>query len=293
MRRSRYSVVAAVVVAVAVSGCAGASRHGRAAPSLQSDVSQAVAGLLVPTSGLQFATAEVAISNFTTAVEMKATDACLRADGFPGLPSEPGPGLSGTQQLPNLSYIQATHGFGSVSSVRGVLDPTAGMSSAEKRAYNKAVTSCAPKLPQWAFNSLTANAIMVDWMNPTAKLIATSPAVKAANLRGARCSASTAFAASSYEQEVALIYSDMQQYYMHKEPSLAREAQARGAGVFVRCFGAAVRTVDSLLAARSKGFLARNAQELLLIEHETYKQVAAVSAKYDIGFMPKRRSTHS
>ena len=293
MRRSRYSVVAAVVVAVAVSGCAGASRHGRAAPSLQSDVSQAVAGLLVPTSGLQFATAEVAISNFTTAVEMKATDACLRADGFPGLPSEPGPGLSGTQQLPNLSYIQATHGFASGSSVRGVLDPTAGMSSAEKRAYNKAVTSCAPKLPQWAFDTPTANAMFSNWLNASINLIKTSPAVKAANLRGARCSASTAFTAPSYEKEQLLVTRAVVQYVQRKEPSLAREAQARGAGVFVRCFGAAVRTVDSLLAARSKGFLARKAPELLLIEHETYKQVAAVSAKYDIGFMPKRRSTHS
>ena len=279
-------------MAVAVSGCAGASRHGRAAPSLQSNVSQAVVGLMVPRSGLQFATAQLVIADFIAAVDVKAGDACLVGDGFPRLPPEPGPGLSGTLQLPNLAYIKATGDLGLGTGVM-VVDPTAGMSSAEKLAYQKALVKCAPRLPPFAFSSPAAVAIMSNWMNGVVNLINTSPAVKAANQKGASCSASTAFAAPSYEKEELLVRSDVQQYYMHKEPSLARETQARGAGVFVRCFGAAVRTVDSLLAGRGKAFLARYAQELLQIERQTYKQVTAASAKYDVSFVRRRRGRRS
>lgn len=270
----------AVVAGLTVSACSSGHRHGPTATE-QSSVSQAVIDFLVPRNGLAFATGQATMSGFVTAVTVKATDACLRTDGFPALPPQPTLGMAGSAQLPNLTLITSQKGFGIDTGVK-VEDPTKGMTAAQKTAYAHAATRCAPKLPPMAFNSAAARSLVGDWMGGVLSLIASSPAVVAANRAGAQCSRLTAFPATSYEKEENEVISDALGADSQNGASAERRVEARGASVFVRCFAGAVETVDRLLSTRIRSFLAAHALVIRLIQKRTVAQVMALSKKYDV-----------
>jgi hypothetical protein len=242
-----------------------------------------VIGSLVSTNGAQLADDQATVQDFFRSVASKATDACLAADGLPAVEQEPSSGPVGDTQLPNLNYLRTEHNFATQSTTPAV-DPTRGMSVAEKRSYAAAVKRCAPKLGVPAFESRAAQGIFNAWTNIMLRTISTSPAVRAANRAGAACSRSTPFPATTYEDEWQVAAGDGLALYMKGETSAGNQNEAAGSAVFVRCFGRAVNTVDRLLAAQAKPFLARYATTLRQLEDKTAKQVAELSAKYDVPF---------
>lgn len=299
--RRLYAVGTAVLVGCGLCAC-GAQSNGSAASKvsssketqtsarhqssvgLQNSVSQAVVGSMVPTNGAQLSSEGEAVQDFFSSIASKATDSCLAADGLPAVEQEPSSGAVGDTQLPNLNYLSSQHSFATQSTTSGA-DPTRGMSASEKRSYTAAVKRCTPKLSTPAFESGTgAQSIFNAWTNIMLKTIGTSPAVRAANRAGAACSRSTSFPASTYEDEWQVAAGDGLALYMKGETSAGNQAEARGAAVFLRCFGPAVKTVDRLLAAEAKPFLAKYATTLRQLEDATAKQVAELSAKYDVPF---------
>ena len=301
-----YAFGSAVAVACALSAC-GAQAGGSTTPkasspkgthsstgtqtstthpsssTLQNSVSQVVIGSLITTNGAQLANDQAAVQDFFRSVASKATDSCLAADGLPAVEQQPSSGPVGDTQLPNLTYLRTQHNFATQSTTPAV-DPTRGMSPAEKRSYAAAVKRCAPKIPTPAFESPAAQSIFNAWTNIMLRTISTSPAVRAANRAGASCSRSTPFPAATYEDEWQLAAGDGLALYMKGKTSAGNQVEARGSGVLVRCFGRAVNTVDRLLAAQAKPFMARYATTLRQLADKTAKQVAELSAKYDIAF---------
>jgi hypothetical protein len=241
-----------------------------------------VVDYLAPTNGQGFYAGQAGIDDFMTAVAVKATDACLVADGFPKVPPQfPVPG-EGTLQVPNLAFIESHHSF--TGAPFKPVDVTKGMSAAEETAYKHAAARCEPKLPTLAVDSSSANAIIGAWDNDGVNAIDTSPAVRAANKAGAQCSKSTAFPATSYVDETRKVGQAALSDDMKGAPAAGAKVEAQGVAVYIRCFKPAIEAVDNFLAARSKSFIAKYAEAIQQIEDRTAKQVASISAKYDVPF---------
>lgn len=294
MRGPRTLLAAAsLLVAVMLSACGGqqALKHAQTETAAhQNSVSQVVVDMMVPTSGADQVTGTVALDSFFTGIAEKAEDACLAKSGFPPVGQSPDPPVWGQPDLPNLEYIRSKGGFGLLSG--GSLPNTKGMSASEKRAYNADQKRCAPRFPELAVWSSAGTAIMTVWQHKI-QSIADSPTVARYNRRGAQCSSGTRFAATSYADELRVAGDVADSEYMKQNMAAGRALEARGAAVFVRCFGPAVQRVDQALLKASKPFLARYATEIRSIQRRTARQVAEISAKYDAawGSNTKRKSS--
>jgi hypothetical protein len=248
-------------------------------------VSQVVLDYLMPTNGAEAAIGINAVNNFATEVVTKAADACLAADGLPPAPQNPPPGLTGISGLPNLAYISA-HPVFNVGLIH-IKDPTRGMSAAEKTAYAHALKRCTPKIPL-ALGGTQAQRIWSTWMFGVVPTVTGSQAVRTANQAGATCSRSTAFPASSFNSELQKVYSAANTYYgdtkltFKQAISEGNLVEARGAAVFLRCFGPAVRTFDRILTQRAKPLIAKNALVIQRLQNQVARQFVALSSRYDV-----------
>lgn len=248
-------------------------------------VSQVLLDYLIPTDGNQATIGYETVTNFETAYSLKAEDACLAKDGFPSAPREPAAIGMADIGPPNLAYIRA-HPVFDVGLVH-FPDATKGMSKAEKRAYKRAVKRCTPKVDV-VLGGKEAQRIWNVWQFGVMPAVAKSAAVQAANRRGAVCSQSTAFPATSFDNELNKIYAAANKYYGSAKLSYKQavkdgnEVERRGTPILLKCFSAAIKTEDRLLAQRAKAFLAKNALVIRQLQETLTKQFEALSAKYDV-----------
>jgi hypothetical protein len=122
---------------------------------------------------VDFANGQVFVQN-TGAIEAKTLDGCMIADGFPAPPYIPIGYDGDNEEFPLISYL-AVHGFLS-GTLSPQSDPTAGMSSSEKKAYNQADVRCFNQ-SLVDFNPVTTpgTALAALWMNVVSQIDASKP----------------------------------------------------------------------------------------------------------------------
>jgi len=271
-------------IAVLPDGCGvmiGSSRPASA--TSRQAVAAAVTDYLVPVSGMALVEGQSSIYNYPAKVADDVVDACLVAKGMPRLPAEPGPTLAGAVQFPNLSYIESHRNFGFGTVVRSS-DPTRDMTVKAKRAYNRTIKRCSPRLQSLAVTVGLGERVFSEWLTQALGLLSTSRQVRGANRAGARCSRATGFPATTYEDEQTVVGDASDAHYARWKDVLGRRIERQGADVFVRCFGRAVEVADRSLDSRSRAFLTVHATAIRRLQNETWKQVRFLETKYHVAF---------
>lgn len=239
--------------------------------------------LLFPASGADWA-AGGQLRAFTLRVRIKAEMQCLAAAGLPGPPVDYGQWQPpfGTQDMPNLPVIKRTMNVG-VTTAQEPTNPAKSLSPTKRTAYTAALSRCSASAQATDAFESNRRAIQLqgEWLNIAMNIFST-PAVRAANRRGAACSHQTPFPAQSTGSEISNIEAKLTPLNIKGHNAQAKAVNANGVRVLVKCFGAVVALSDRLTAARRVRFLAQHAHAIQQLKAQADRVVAADEAKYAI-----------
>jgi hypothetical protein len=163
--------------------------------------------------------------------------------------------------------------------MRTPTNPTQGMSRAETAAYNAQLTKCSTKAgaPLRVLARGSTQALASEWENIINATIA-SAQVRKANQRATACAAGTPFAATSVEDEMSRIASEVNPLMVRLKQRAARATERAGARVLIRCFGPEIALTTRLLSARRAVFFSENAQAIDQIEAEASRAATTLAS---------------
>ena len=278
-------MAAAVVSVVVLSGC-GSSRHAaRGGAGAGTSIAAAVIAFVAPRDGAD-AVIGAQLANFAQTVQTKLVDTCMTNDGFPvpvlflgGAPTD-----LGNPQFPNLPAIEAAHDLGLFTGSVPPVDPQAGMSAPERRAWQARLGHCfrdtqgqAPLFGSAKFEQLTSG-----WFN-VVNQVSRSAQIRTLSKAATTCSAGHGVAASS----VMSLYQRLQNQLGPISSSSANSAkvqaiQAKGATVLADCWAKVINETTALLNGRRAAYLAQNASALAALQSQVDGQVTSLQRRYGI-----------
>lgn len=275
----------ALAIAVMLAACGGSGRTSARGSGAQTSIAAAVVAFVAPRDGADTVIGGQ-LASFAQTVQTKLLNDCMTNDGFPApsFPTGGAPSDLGNPQFPNLPAIQASRDLGLFTGGEQFVDPQAGMSAPERRAWQARINHCFRVTQRQAplFGSAKVGQLSSGWYN-IVNQVSRSAQVRALSKTAATCSAAHGVPATS----VMSLYGRLQGQLGPVGPSSTDSAkvqavQAKGARILVACWAKVINATTALLSGRRATYLAQNENALAALESQVNAQVTALRREYGL-----------
>jgi hypothetical protein len=268
-----------------LSACGDSSHAAHGGAGAGTSIAAAVVAFVAPRDGAD-AVIGGQLGSFAQTVQTKLVDNCMTSDGFPApnFPTGGPPNDLGNPQFPNLPAIEASHDLGLFTGGGSFVDPQAGMSPPERRAWQARISHCFNVTQRQAplFGSAKLGQLSSGWFNVVSQ-VSRSAQIRALSKTAATCSAAHGVPATS----VGSVYGRLQGQLGPISSSSAdstkvRTIQAKGASLLAACWARVINETTALLSNRQAAYLAQNASALGALESQVDGQVTSLERQYGI-----------
>ena len=253
-----------------------------------SSIASATVASLFPADGADIAHGTQTVQFFTQSVTLRAIDRCLASRGLPPAPTAiRNPDKYGGPGMPNLPAVRANGVLGFTTLYAAPKSVEAHMAASERRAYQAAETRCARDAPHFAVDSPSALALESQW-NQIEQQSLRTPVLQAAVARGAQCSSSTSFPATSINGEMTVIDNEIARGIKRKTHAQLVSVERAGVRVLLKCFAPAIQLQNKIFQKQRNGFLASHALAVRQVETQTTTQISRDAAQFGVRYLRLR-----